>query len=88
MGILSAWISLALMLSFQAGTAIWWAGTQNARIGAVELRLTELLVSSPETYRQVMEADRRIAVIDQRIEEILRRLDRITEAIERSASAR
>jgi hypothetical protein len=87
-GLLSDWISLAPILSFQAGNAIWWAGTQNARIGAVELRLTERLVSSPETYRQVTDADRRIAVIDQRIEQILRRLDRITEAIQRSASAR
>lgn len=82
-GVLSAWISLALMLSVQAGTAIWWAGAQNARVAAVELRVSELMHSSPDTYRQVMAADRRIAVIDQRIDEILRRLDRITVAVER-----
>lgn len=71
------------MLSAQAGTAIWWAGEQNSRLAQLEARVGELMSASPDTYRQVMAADRQIAVIDQRIAEILRRLDRNTDGLER-----
>ena len=82
-GVLSAWVSLALMLSVQAGTAIWWAGEQNSRLVQLEGRVGELVTASPDTYRQMMAADRQIAVIDQRIAEILRRLDRIGDGLGR-----
>ena len=87
-GVLVAWVSLALMLSVQAGTVIWWAGEQNTRLSGLELRVAELMHSSPDTYRQVVAADRQIAVIEQRINEILRRLDRIGAALERWEAGR
>lgn len=83
MGVLSAWVSLALMLSVQAGTAIWWAGEQNGRLVQLEGWVGELITASPDTYRQMMAADRQIAVIDQRVAEVLRRLDRISDVLER-----
>ena len=82
-GVLAAWVSLAVMLSVQAGTVIWWAGEQNTRLTGLEYRVAELMLSSPDTHRQVLAADRQIAVIDQRIDEILRRLDRIGTTLER-----
>ena len=88
LGVLSAWVSLALILSVQAGTAIWWAGEQNSRLAQMEGRVGELITASPDTYRQVVAADRQIAVIDQRIAEILRRLDRLNDALERSGLMR
>jgi hypothetical protein len=44
MGALAAYSSLALALSAQAGATIWWAGTQNTRLTAVEARVAELLL--------------------------------------------
>lgn len=78
MGVLAAWVSLALMLSAQAGMAIWWAGAHNTRVAGLEMRVSELLTSAPDTHRLVVAADRQIAVIEQRVDEILRRLDRIS----------
>lgn len=81
-GVLAAWASLAVMLSVQAGTVIWWAGEQNTRLTGLEYRVAELLQATPEIQRQVLAADRQIAVIDQRIDEIRRRLDRMTMSLE------
>lgn len=83
MAVLSAWLSLALMLSAQAGTAIWWAGTQNTRVAGIELGVAEMRRASPDTQRQVMAADRQIAVLESRLAEVLRRLDRFAAALDR-----
>ena len=82
-GVLAAWVSLAAMLSVQAGTVIWWAGEQNTRLTGLEYKVGELMLSAPDMHRQVLAADRQIAVIDQRIDEILRRLEWITLSLER-----
>ena len=50
-GVVSAWVSLALMISVQAGMAIWWAGVQNTRVAGIELGVAEMRRSSPDTQR-------------------------------------
>ena len=83
MGQLAAYMSLALALSAQAGTVIWWAGVQNTRLSQLEAQVEELRSSSPLTNRQLVDADRQIAVIDERIANILSRLEALTAALER-----
>lgn len=83
MGVVSAWVSLALMLSVQAGMAIWWAGTQNTRVAGIELGVREIRSSTPDTHSRMMAADRQIAVLESRLDEVLRRLDRIGALLDR-----
>jgi hypothetical protein len=83
MGPLAAYMSLALALSVQGGTVIWWAGVQNTRISQLEAQVDELQSSTPLTLRQLVDADRQIAVIDERIANILSRLEALTAALER-----
>ncbi len=77
-----AYISLAVAISAQAGTAIWWAGIQTARITQLEEHVEELRDANPVTVAQLVGADRQIAVIEERISNILERLDRIAEALD------
>jgi septal ring factor EnvC (AmiA/AmiB activator) len=83
MGPLAAYMSLALALSAQGGTVVWWAGVQNTRMSQLEAQVDELQTSTPLTHRQLVDADRQIAVIDERIANILSRLEALTAALER-----
>lgn len=87
-GVAAAWISLALMLSAQAGMAIWWAGVQNTRVSGIELGVTEMRRSSPDTLKQIVAADRQIAVLEIRLNEVLRRLDEIGATLDRMGHGR
>ncbi|MGY6409707.1 MAG: hypothetical protein ACXIUV_01580 [Alkalilacustris sp.] len=88
LGVVSAWVSLALMLSVQAGMAIWWAGVQNTRVSGIELGVAEMRRSSPDTLKQMMAADRQIAVLESRLDEVLRRLDEIGATLDRIGQGR
>ncbi len=87
-GIVLAWVSLALMLSAQAGLAIWWAGVQNTRVAGMELGIAEIRRVSPDTQRQMMMADRQIAVLESRLDELLRRLEEIGGKLDRMDAGR
>ncbi len=87
-GVVVAWVSLALMLSAQAGLAIWWAGAQNTRVAGIELGFFEMRRSSPDAQRQMMAADRQIAVLESRLGEVLRRLDEMGTTLDSNGTCR
>jgi hypothetical protein len=76
-----AYVSLALAVSAQAGTAIWWAGIINTRVAMLERQLDDLAMIRPEQIRDVAEALRAIAVIEERMIRLDENIARIGTAV-------
>ncbi len=76
-----AYVSLALAVSAQAGTAIWWAGIINTRVAMIERQVAEVSVIGPEQSRDMAEALRAIAVIEERMIRLDENIARIGTAV-------
>ena len=76
-----AYVSLALAISAQAGTAIWWAGIINTRVAMIERQMAEFSVMGPEQSRDMSEALRAIAVIEERMIRLDENIARIGTAV-------
>lgn len=86
MGAFVAYLSLALAISAQAGTAIWWAGVVNARVEIIERDLVQLRQEVPVHTRELQQALRSVAVLEERLVRIDENLARLAEAVERAAA--
>lgn len=79
-----AYFSVAIAISVQAGTVIWWAGVVDSRLITVERDVNDLRSAAPASGAKLEEALRKIAVIEERFVRMETDLRRIADALDRN----
>lgn len=77
------YVSLAIAIGVQAGGAIWWAGTTNARITMLEQSVDEI----SGMQREIAGALQGVAILEERFMRVDQALIRIETAVERIAES-
>ena len=82
MGSVMAYLSLALAISVQAGTAIWWAGVVNARVNVMERDIAQLRLEVSVHTRDLQVALRQVAVLESSVSRTYANVLRLIDALD------